>query len=95
MLHSSVLAFISTASGRGFEVAYPSITLHAISRTDTASYIYCQLDDPQAAEGTAGVEDEGEDETEMHELRLIPQASSSRTSQLLNLLLDRVPFSSS
>ena len=45
----SILAFItSTGSGRGFEIKYPHITLHAISRgstTSNQSCIYCQLDD--------------------------------------------------
>lgn len=45
--HNSVLAFISSSgSGRGFEVKYPHITLHAISRGgDDQPCIYCQLDD--------------------------------------------------
>lgn len=68
-LHSthlhSVLVFMS-ASGRGFQVEYPSITLHAVSRAGTRPCIYCQLD-----ESTPGQNTDSED-TNMSELTIIP-----------------------
>jgi len=62
---TSVLVFMST-SGRGFQVEYPSITLHAVSRAETGPCIYCQLD-----ESTPGQSTEGED-TNMSEFSIIP-----------------------
>ena len=59
----SVLAFIS-ASGHGFEVQYPNITLHAVSRDDSGPCVYCQLDELHG-----GADDE---ETELNELKIIP-----------------------
>lgn len=49
-LTCSILAFTSS-TGRSFQVEYPSITLHAISRSGPRPSIYCQLDeseDPEA-----------------------------------------------
>ncbi|KAJ3726088.1 regulator of volume decrease after cellular swelling-domain-containing protein [Lentinula raphanica] len=40
----SVLVFMSK-TGKGFQIEYPSITLHAVSRGDTPPSIYCQLDE--------------------------------------------------
>ncbi|TDL16487.1 hypothetical protein BD410DRAFT_795337 [Rickenella mellea] len=77
----SVLAFISS-TGRGFQVDYPSITLHATSREPRPS-IYCQLDDiPEdaALDGRAngdGENDDDNDDAELRELHLIPQDASS------------------
>ncbi|KAF8633100.1 hypothetical protein AX15_001517 [Amanita polypyramis BW_CC] len=74
---SSVLAFVST-TGRGFQIEYPSITLHAISRAEGQPSIYCQLD-----EGTNTTADrpsrtdlngtEEKEYTSMRELSIIPQ----------------------
>ncbi|THH11010.1 hypothetical protein EW145_g924 [Phellinidium pouzarii] len=70
----SVLAFISASSGRGFQIEYPRITLHAISRADSEKCIYCQLDEsPQ--NGTEDVQDDLS--TEMRELKIIPENTSS------------------
>ncbi|KAJ2914071.1 hypothetical protein MD484_g6338, partial [Candolleomyces efflorescens] len=74
---TSVLAFTSS-TGRSFQVEYPSITLHAISRSGPRPSLYCQLDeseDPDAvtsngAQDTANgavngdADGEPEDETE-------------------------------
>ncbi|KAI0709861.1 regulator of volume decrease after cellular swelling-domain-containing protein [Earliella scabrosa] len=68
----SVLVFLS-ATGRGFQVDYPSITLHAISRAESGPSIYCQLDEPSAADAT----EEDEDATSMRELVIIPKDSSA------------------
>ncbi|KAJ3735432.1 regulator of volume decrease after cellular swelling-domain-containing protein [Lentinula guzmanii] len=43
----SVLIFMSK-TGKGFQIEYPSITLHAVSRGDTPPSIYCQLDESSA-----------------------------------------------
>ncbi|EPQ54311.1 hypothetical protein GLOTRDRAFT_62865 [Gloeophyllum trabeum ATCC 11539] len=69
----SVLVFVNDA-GRAFQVEYPAITLHAISRADPRPSIYCQLDEsaPQVdGEGAAG------GEGAMRELSIIPQSASA------------------
>lgn len=60
-------------TGRGFQVEYPAITLHAVSRGERPS-IYCQLDDSISEPSTP-------DETisELRELSIIPQNPESRT----------------
>ncbi|KAF9243557.1 regulator of volume decrease after cellular swelling-domain-containing protein [Melanogaster broomeanus] len=70
----SALVFMSS-TGRGFQVQYPAITLHAISRPDghNAS-IYCQLDE------TAGgplADEASEDLSDMRELSIVPQNYAS------------------
>ena len=76
MLVYSVLAFQSSTTGRAFQIEYPSITLHAISRGESGPFIYCQLDEsPAAANGDAD-----EDVLSMRELSLTPQPSDSRAS---------------
>ncbi|KAG6827669.1 hypothetical protein H0H92_010831 [Tricholoma furcatifolium] len=68
---TSVLVFWSSTN-RGFQIPYPSITLHAISRAGPAPAIYCQLDagpaPPASSSNNAnGNEDEGEgDEGDEH-----------------------------
>jgi nucleotide-sensitive chloride channel 1A len=73
MVHS-VLVFMST-SGRGFQVPYTTITLHAISRADLAPSIYCQLDEAQALEEEPTQDEEAE--LEMRELRIVPSTANS------------------
>ncbi|KAG5350562.1 hypothetical protein C0989_010426 [Termitomyces sp. Mn162] len=70
---TSVLVYF-TASGQGFQIPYPSITLHAISRSGTSPSIYCQLDAGPAPDADA--EDEGAD-TLLQELSIIPQDPTS------------------
>ena len=79
-LFISVLVFMS-ATGRGFQVEYPSITLHAISRAETGPSIYCQLDEGVASQEGAQ-ENEGED-SPMRELILIPKDSTARRSLII------------
>ncbi|GBE86896.1 hypothetical protein SCP_1001400 [Sparassis crispa] len=71
----SVLVFMSE-TGRGFQVEYPSITLHAISRAESGPSIYCQLDEQtdaeEESEGPAEV-----DIAEMQELIIVPQNASA------------------
>ncbi|KAI9440136.1 regulator of volume decrease after cellular swelling-domain-containing protein [Lactarius indigo] len=71
----SVLAYQSSTTGRAFQIEYPSITLHAISRGESGPFVYCQLDDSPVAEvATDGDEDA---EPRMRELSLTPQPSDS------------------
>lgn len=62
-----------STSGRGFQIPYPAITLHAVSRADSGPSIYCQLDD------SVGAPDDPTDDTiDMRELTIVPQNQSSR-----------------
>lgn len=72
---SSALVFMSS-TGRGLQVKYPAITLHAISRGDTPS-IYCQLDE---TDSSSPPDETSEDVTEMRELTIVPQDPNSRAS---------------
>ncbi|KAL4259323.1 pICln family protein [Pleurotus pulmonarius] len=75
----SVLVFMSP-SGRGLQIEYPSITLHAISRSDTAPSIYCQLDDAVPSSHPAPKDQDQEDDddvSEMREMNIIPSAAAS------------------
>ena len=75
-----MLVFQSSTTGRAFQIEYPSITLHAISRGESGPFIYCQLDDsPVGADADADA-DADEDVLQMRELSLIPQPSDSRAS---------------
>ncbi|KAH8117764.1 regulator of volume decrease after cellular swelling-domain-containing protein [Phellopilus nigrolimitatus] len=71
----SVLAFISSSSGRGFQVEYPFITLHAISRADSGPCIYCQLDEPSPQDDIDG--EASDVSNELRELKFIPESASS------------------
>lgn len=70
----SFLVFMST-TGRGFQVDYPTITLHAISRAEAGPSVYCQLDEPAAATEAPA---EDEDASSMRELVILPKDPSSR-----------------
>jgi nucleotide-sensitive chloride channel 1A len=73
-IHSSVLVFMST-TGRGFQIEYPAITLHAVSRAEAGPSIYCQLDEYAGeAEGAAS----NDEMSDMRELSIVPQSASSR-----------------
>jgi chloride channel, nucleotide-sensitive, 1A len=61
-------------TGRGCQIEYPAITLHAVSRGEHGPSIYCQLDE-HAGEPTAASVDEGD--SEMRELTIIPQNPTS------------------
>ncbi len=66
----SVLAFVEDGeNAEGWQIKYPAITLHAISKAEGG--IYCQLDDKCGLENT------------MRELTIIPKDSGSRMSTLL------------
>ncbi|KAG8213160.1 regulator of volume decrease after cellular swelling-domain-containing protein [Butyriboletus roseoflavus] len=68
----SALVFMSS-TGRGFQVKYPAITLHAISRGGSPS-IYCQLDETDSSSPS---DEAYEDLTEMRELMIVPQNPDS------------------
>lgn len=69
----SLLAFVS-ASGAGFTIQYPTITLHAISRAESGPSIYCQLDESNSP-------NQGDDEvTDMRELSIVPVSHDSLES---------------
>lgn len=70
---SSVLVFFST-TGRGFQVEYPSITLHAISRIESGPCIYCQLDETLTGDRA----ENDDDESPMRELKIIPERVEAR-----------------
>ena len=85
LILNSVLLFMSN-TGRGFQIEYPSITLHAISRRDGQPSIYCQLDEEtdaaiqQLSHTDLNAEEDGQEEaqggevdTPMRELSIIPQ----------------------
>lgn len=79
----SLLIFMSS-TGKGLQVEYRSITLHAISRAENVPSIYCQLDE-SPNDATAANEDA--EISDMRELIIIPKAAESRTfSASLSLL---------
>ncbi|KAJ7091952.1 regulator of volume decrease after cellular swelling-domain-containing protein [Mycena belliarum] len=69
----SALVFMS-ATGRGVQIHYPAITLHAISRAESGSSIYCQLDE---IPGESEVMLSENDTDDMRELSIIPQSIAS------------------
>ncbi|KAF8150733.1 regulator of volume decrease after cellular swelling-domain-containing protein [Crassisporium funariophilum] len=71
---TSVLVFMST-SGVGFQIEYPAITLHAVSRGESGPSIYCQLDESLGQENATGAGD-GEF-SDMRELSIVPQNPES------------------
>ncbi|ESK85124.1 methylosome subunit [Moniliophthora roreri MCA 2997] len=73
----STLAFTST-TGRGFQIEYPSITLHAISRSQSGPSIYCQLDETSVeVNGNTASEGDAVEDMDMRELNIVPQNESS------------------
>ncbi|KAF9526359.1 regulator of volume decrease after cellular swelling-domain-containing protein [Crepidotus variabilis] len=84
---TSVLAFMPT-SGHGFQIEYPAITLHAVSRGDSGPSIYCQLDETiggiSAVPNNGAILPDGEEneqeDSDMRELTIVPQTPSSLES---------------
>ncbi|QRV89853.1 hypothetical protein RhiJN_17871 [Ceratobasidium sp. AG-Ba] len=70
----SVLAF-AWPSGTGFTIEYPRITLHAVSRSDTVTSVYCQLDESDLA--TNGAAENEDEDSEMREMKIIPSDPAS------------------
>lgn len=77
----SVLVYMSS-SGRGFQIEYPAITLHAVSRGESGSSIYCQLDESIGTNGKITEQDGDEHDSEMRELSIIPKRVDSRESSV-------------
>jgi len=69
-------------NGTGFQIEYPAITLHAVSRGESGPSIYCQLDESLGTESGAAIADE-DTISDMRELTIVPQNSSSCTSFFL------------
>lgn len=63
----SVLAYIATSSGHGFQVLYPSITIHAVSRSGDSRIVYCQLE-----RRVEGPDADSEEDVETVELKINP-----------------------
>ena len=83
---ASVLVYMSNTM-RGFQIEYPAITLHAVSRGERGPSIYCQLDESikdanAGAVPTPTAEGEEEGDTEMRELTVVPQNPTSGMSFL-------------
>lgn len=75
LLLNSVLIFMSDM-GRGFQIEYPAITLHAVSRGERGPSIYCQLDE-HAGEPNAVIQEDEQGDSEMRELTIIPADPTS------------------
>jgi len=72
----SVLAFVSSSSGRGFSIQYPSITIHAVSRSGSSPIVYLQLQN-SSADADADAEVGKDEDLEMSELKIRPLDSST------------------
>jgi nucleotide-sensitive chloride channel 1A len=80
----SALAFMPSTGSQGFQIPYPAITLHAISRTETGPSIYCQLDDQYDPAKVNGTDEAEDDEAgEIRELTIVPSDSTLRKSCLI------------
>jgi nucleotide-sensitive chloride channel 1A len=77
-------------TGRGFQIEYPAITLHAVSRGERGPSIYCQLDERAGEPNAAAIEDE--DDSEMRELTIIPQNPTSGMYTIRSFVCDAVLF---
>lgn len=64
-------------TGRGFQIEYPAITLHAVSRGENGPSIYCQLDEHADEPKTVAVEADEEDDANMRELTILPRNPAS------------------
>lgn len=67
-----------STTGRGFQIEYPAITLHAISRGEKGPAIYCQLDESIGNDAALALADE--EDSELWELTILPQNPASRKS---------------
>ena len=78
-----------STTGVGFQIEYPAITLHAVSRGESGPSIYCQLDESfgQVDGGSSPNEDE---ESEMRELTIVPKSSDSCMISFIPPLFTRI-----
>ena len=65
-----------STTGVGFQIEYPAITLHAISRGELGPSIYCQLDE-SFGQVNGGPSENEDDYSEMRELTIIPKNPES------------------
>lgn len=78
--NSSILAFMPHSGPPGFQIQYPAITLHAISRGESGPSIYCQLDESYGNSDSVPANEEaecGNEDTQMRELIVVPQLPES------------------
>lgn len=66
-----------SSTGRGFQIEYPAITLHAVSRGESGPSIYCQLDESAGNNGVITEQDGEEPDSEMRELSIITKRVDS------------------
>lgn len=71
----SLMIYMASSGSKGFTIAYPNITLHAISRSESGPSVYCQIDPSPGDNGEVNQSDE--DVVEMIELTLVPTETSS------------------
>jgi nucleotide-sensitive chloride channel 1A len=79
-----------STTGHGFQIEYPAITLHAISRAESGPSIYCQLDE-HAGDPNAVIGDDA-DVSDMRELSIVPQRISSRKSPVFFIWISHFLF---
>ncbi|KAJ4480669.1 regulator of volume decrease after cellular swelling-domain-containing protein [Lentinula edodes] len=96
----SVLIFMSK-TGKGFQIEYPSITLHAVSRGDTPPSIYCQLDessakamemlvDPETLKTNGNVKNPSTDESDEEDENEEEETQEDMDMRVLNIVPSRV-----
>jgi nucleotide-sensitive chloride channel 1A len=68
---------MSPSGSKGFTVPYPSITLHAISRSDSGPFIYCQIDKSLAENEGEPEHSEDDEVVDLIEMSLIPAEPTS------------------
>lgn len=64
-------------AGKGFQVLYPSITIHAVSKSGLSPIVYCQLERPLPEDD----EDAEDDDIQTIELKIVPSDASTGTSK--------------
>jgi hypothetical protein len=80
---------MSASGSSGFQIPYPAITLHAVSRGEAGPSIYCQLDDTYSPNSVNGATDQDdENDTDMRELVIVP--SNSNTRETINIVKAQV-----
>ncbi|EJD49665.1 hypothetical protein AURDEDRAFT_84813, partial [Auricularia subglabra TFB-10046 SS5] len=63
-----VVAFVPADGSAGFSVDYPTLILHAISRSEDGPLLYCQLDESIGVEGA----EEDDDVDTTREIKIVP-----------------------
>lgn len=81
LIEGRALIFMSR-SGKGISITYPTISLHAISRSEFGPSIYCQLDETIDMEVEPTPDEQ--DAMELRELRINTTESSRKTVSFLS-----------